>query len=110
MRCGLMCVLDSIKRAKATIPADRLCLINIEKESLDWEAICPFLELPVPKEPYPGRNEPEKFQAMVKEFVGPHVKAAALKFGVTALTALGVLGWASMKYGPSILASVNSYF
>ncbi|KAJ5547064.1 hypothetical protein N7494_004649 [Penicillium frequentans] len=101
---------DYIKRVKATIPADRLCLINIEKENLDWEAICPFLELPVPKEPYPGRNEPEKFQAMVKDFIEPHVKAAALRFGVTALTTLGILGWASMKYGPSIIASVNKYF
>jgi hypothetical protein len=40
----------------------------------------------------------------------PLVKAAALRCGVTVLTTLGVLGWASMKYGPTVLASVNRYF
>ncbi|KAJ5777066.1 hypothetical protein N7520_000312 [Penicillium odoratum] len=98
---------DYIKRAKATIPADRLCLINIDKHNLDWDAICPFLGLPVPKEEYPDRNEPEKFQAMVKGFLEPIVKTAAIRFGVTALTTLGVLGWASMKYGPSILVALT---
>ncbi|KAJ5660311.1 hypothetical protein N7507_006762 [Penicillium longicatenatum] len=101
---------DYIKRAKATIPADRLCLINIEKDNLDWEAICPFLDLPIPKEPYPGRNDPAKFQALVQGFMEPLVKAAALRCGVTALMTLGVLGWASMKYGPTLLASVDRYF
>ncbi|KAJ5097603.1 hypothetical protein N7456_008324, partial [Penicillium angulare] len=98
---------DYIKRAKATIPADRLCLINLEKDNLDWEAICPFLEVPVPKEKYPGRNEPEKFQALVEGFLGPKVKSAVVRFGITALATVGALGWSSYQYGPSFLAALK---
>ena len=39
---------NSIKRVKSTIPADRLCLIQLE-DGIDWDTICPFLEVPVPK-------------------------------------------------------------
>ena len=96
--------MNSIKRAKATIPADRLCLINIETDNLDWEAICPFLGVPVPKEPYPGRNDPEKFKLMVQGFLTPRIKVAVMRLGATALVTLGGLTWASMKYGPSLLS------
>ncbi|KAJ5693174.1 hypothetical protein N7462_002597 [Penicillium macrosclerotiorum] len=98
---------DDIKMAKETIPADRLCIIKLE-EGLGWEQICPFLGLPIPEEEYPDRNGPERFKRIVENFLKPHMLAATLRLGAVTLPALGVLGWASMKYGPSLLATLNS--
>ncbi|KAJ5707158.1 hypothetical protein N7488_006959 [Penicillium malachiteum] len=91
-----------IKNAKATIPADRLCHIHLDKDKLDWEAICSFLSVPVPKEDYPGRNEPEKFEIMVKDFLDPLIKTAMFRLGATVVGVLG-LGWSAFQYGPSFL-------
>ncbi|KAJ5730117.1 uncharacterized protein N7483_004625 [Penicillium malachiteum] len=92
-----------MKMAKATIPADRLCLINLDKDTLDWETICPFLDVSIPKEDYPGRNEPEKFEAMVKGFMDPIVRTAMFRLGATIVGVLGI-GWAAVQYGPSFFA------
>lgn len=89
--------------AKATIPADRLCLIQLEN-GLDWENICPFLGLPIPDEPYPGRNEPEKFQALVMDFFRPHFIAATMRLSAVAIPVVGVLGWAAVKYARGFVA------
>lgn len=85
----------SIKQVKETIPADRLCLIQLE-DGLDWESICPFLGLPVPDQAYPDRNEPEKFQKMVQDFIQPRIVAAAMKLGAVFIPVAGVLGWAAV--------------
>ena len=90
---------------KAVIPAERLCHVHLEKDSLDWETICQFLDKPIPEGEFPGRNEPEKFQQMLEGFLQPIVKTAAIRFGVFAVSALAVVGWASMKYGPFVLAT-----
>lgn len=92
---------------KATIPADRLCLIQLDKDGVSWESICPFLGVPTPKEDYPDRNEPDKFQAILQGFLQPKVTAAALRYGALAVPAVGALGWVSMKYGPSVLAALK---
>lgn len=92
----------SIKAAKETIPADRLCLIRLE-DGLGWEQVCPFLDKPVPDEPYPARNDPEMFKAIVEDFMNPCVRRATLRLSAVAVPALGVLGWMGMKYGPSLL-------
>lgn len=83
--------------AKATIPADRLRVIQLEN-GLGWEDICPFLEVPIPSADYPGRNEPEKFQAMVEAFITPLITGAAVKLGVVAVPTVAILGWMLVKY------------
>ncbi|KAJ5780140.1 hypothetical protein N7457_005300 [Penicillium paradoxum] len=97
-----------IKAVKEIIPADRLCLIQLE-DGLDWEKICPFLGVPVPEQPYPGRNEPEKFKVMVEGFIQPKINAAIMRFSAVAISTVGVLGWAAVKYGPSALAALTGY-
>jgi hypothetical protein len=95
--------LRSIKMAKETIPSDRLCLIQLE-DGLDWESICPFLGLPVPEEPYPDRNEPEKFQAMVQNIIQPKIMASIMRLSAVAVPVVGILGWAAVRYARSFVA------
>lgn len=87
----------SIEIAKATIPADRLRVIQLEN-GLGWEDICPFLGVPIPSTDYPGRNEPEKFQAMVEGFIKPLITAAAVRLSVVVVPTIAVLGWMFVKY------------
>jgi hypothetical protein len=96
----------SIKMAKEVIPADRLHLITLEN-GVDWEDICPFLALPVPDESYPIPNDPANFKNLVDGFLKPRMKAALLRLSAVALPTLGAVGWASFKYGPSLLASLK---
>lgn len=84
---------------KETVPADRLCVIQLE-DGLDWNSICPFLGVPVPDAEYPDRNEPERFQALVQATLGPKINAAILRFSAVTVPVLGVLGWMGIKYGP----------
>ncbi|KAI9924688.1 hypothetical protein MW887_006540 [Aspergillus wentii] len=88
---------EYLEKVKTTLPADRLCLIRLE-DGIDWETICPFLGVPVPQVAYPGRNEPEKFQAMVQEALQPKVTAAMMRMGAVVVPVLGILGWASKSY------------
>lgn len=44
------------------VPADRLLVIS---PGAGWEPLCGFLGVPVPAEPYPHLNDPEKFWARV---------------------------------------------
>ncbi|CEJ55879.1 hypothetical protein PMG11_02109 [Penicillium brasilianum] len=94
---------DYIKMAKEVIPADRLHIITLEN-GVDWEDICPFLGLPIPDEPYPMPNDPANFKKMVDGFLKPRMRAAIIRLGAVALPTLGVAGWASFKYGPTLLA------
>lgn len=91
-----------IKRVKSTIPADRLCLIRLE-DGIDWDTICPFLEVPVPKENYPDRNQPARFEALIGTFLQPRILTAMLRCGALVLTVLGAGGWVTFNYGPSVL-------
>lgn len=84
---------------KKSIPADRICVIMLE-DGLDWDKICPFLGVPVPEEEYPGRNEPEKFQALLQRFLQPRVVSAAVRLASVTIPAVGVLAWAFVKYAP----------
>jgi hypothetical protein len=83
-----------------------LCLIQLE-DGLDWESICPFLGLPVPDQAYPDRNEPEKFKKLVEGFSQPKVVAATMRLGALVVPVVGVLGWAAVKYGPSVVATLK---
>ncbi|KAJ5775109.1 uncharacterized protein N7511_000120 [Penicillium nucicola] len=101
---------DYIQKIKSTIPEDRRCTIQLDTDGLEWEDICTYLELPVPKQDYPSRNQPAEFQALFEAFLMPRLAAAAIKCGAVAVPVLGVLGWASVKYGPSTLVALNRYF
>lgn len=87
---------EYIKKVKETVPADRMKVIRLE-EGLDWETICPYLGVPIPKEPYPDRNEPEKFAALVGEKLAPKVRNAFLRLAATIVTPV-VAGWAVWRY------------
>lgn len=93
---------------KKTIPAERMCVIKLE-DGLDWDKICPFLGVPVPDAEYPARNEPEKFQALVQEFLKPKVISAAIKLASVTVPAVGVFAWAVMKYAPLVFAGGFDY-
>jgi hypothetical protein len=45
------------------LPAERLLVIS---PGAGWEPLCDFLGVPVPDEPYPHLNDPEKFWARVQ--------------------------------------------
>lgn len=92
---------------KETVPADRLCVIRLE-DGLDWSSICPFLGVPVPKDEYPDRNEPEKFQALLHEKLQPYINAAMMKCGAVVVPVVGVVGWLAMKYTPLALRSFTA--
>ncbi|KAJ5122778.1 hypothetical protein N7448_003911 [Penicillium atrosanguineum] len=98
--------IEYMKEVKDIIPADRMCLIQL-KDGLDWEKICPFLGVPIPKDEYPDRNEPEKFQAMVQSFVQPKLTAAMIRFSLVAVPTFGTAVWATWKYGPSIVSGIR---
>ncbi|KAJ5174863.1 uncharacterized protein N7482_000740 [Penicillium canariense] len=97
---------DYIKMAKETIPAERLHIIKLEN-GVDWEDICPFLGVPIPDEEYPTPNDPENFKALVNGFLKPRLLSATMKLSAVALPALGILGWASIKFGPPLLATLR---
>jgi hypothetical protein len=44
-------------------PADRLLVISA---GAGWDPLCAFLGVPVPDEPYPHLNDPERFWARVQ--------------------------------------------
>jgi hypothetical protein len=94
---------------KRTVPAERLLHIHLE-DGLGWEQICPFLGVPIPNEDYPDRNQPARFQAIAQGFLQPLVRAAMTRFASIAVPSLGVLGWAAVRYGPSLSkASVGKF-
>ncbi|KAJ5901197.1 hypothetical protein N7504_007190 [Penicillium tannophilum] len=100
---------DYIKTIKATIPEDRRCTIQLDRDGLGWEDICTFLELPVPEQDYPDRNQPARFQALFESFLKPRVAVAAMKCGALVALVLSVFGYASVKHGPAGLAALNRH-
>lgn len=87
----------SINNAKRIIPKDQLRVIRLE-DGLGWEQICPFLDLPVPDEPYPRGNEPAVFKAIMEDYMGPLIRDAMIKTGSLTVAVLSVAGWAGWKY------------
>ncbi|KAJ5675006.1 uncharacterized protein N7477_004940 [Penicillium maclennaniae] len=97
---------EYINMVKRTVPADRMLHIHLEN-GLGWEEICPFLGVPVPEEDYPDRNQPARFQALAGEFLKPHVTTAMTRLTFIAVPSLGVMGWAALKYGPSLVNAIG---
>lgn len=94
---------------KQTVPADRMLHVHLE-DGLGWEQICPFLGVPIPEDDYPDRNQPARFQVIVQEFLKPHVTAAMTRLTFIAVPSLGVIGWAALKYGPSLVKAMGRNF
>ncbi|KAG5932547.1 hypothetical protein E4U53_001274 [Claviceps sorghi] len=86
-----------IDMAKRILPADRLCYFRLE-DGLGWEQICPFLELPIPDQPFPAANVPEVFKEGLSSYLTPGVQRAVLKLGVVAAPLLGSLAYLGFKY------------
>ncbi|KAL4898226.1 hypothetical protein BDV59DRAFT_1628 [Aspergillus ambiguus] len=87
--------IEYIRNVKKTIPSDRLLVVSLE-DGLGWEQICPFLEKPIPNEPYPRANVQERFEEIVGEFLRPRVTAAMLRLSalvVPPVAIAGYLGW-----------------
>ena len=83
---------------KRVVPADRLCHIRLE-DGLGWEQICPFLDVPIPEQEYPDRNEPARFQALTQGVVKPMLTRAIIKFATVCIPTVGVASWVIMKHG-----------
>lgn len=96
-----------MKTVKEIIPADRLCHIQLS-DGLDWEKICPFLDLPIPTEEYPDRNEPEKFKALLEDFLQSKVMVTVFRLSLVAVPTFGVAAWAGLRYCPSIWSGLKS--
>ncbi|KAJ5670552.1 uncharacterized protein N7477_005915 [Penicillium maclennaniae] len=97
--------IEYIEMAKKTIPAERLCYIRLEN-GLGWEQICPFLEMPIPDQEYPDRNEPARFEAIVAGLIKPMVTRAIIRLATIAVPAIGALGWAAWKHGPALSTAI----
>lgn len=91
---------------KEIIPADRLCLIQLE-DSLGWEKICPFLDVQIPEDAYPGRKEPQKYKKIVEGFLQPKIIAAAMRLSTVAIPTVGILGWAAVKFAPCLFDALK---
>lgn len=104
-------MLSSVKTVKEIIPADRLCHIQLS-DGLDWEKICPFLDMPIPKEEYPDRNEPEKFKALVENFLKSKLAVSVVRLSLVAVPTFGLAVFAGWRYSPSIWSGLklNSWF
>ena len=70
---------SNIERAKSVIPADRLLVFQAAD---GWAPICEFLDVPVPKGPYPHVNEAAEIKRMVRVLRAlrwaPHALAVVL--------------------------------
>ena len=51
---------ENIKKVIATTAPERLHIHNLGD---GWESLCAFLKMPVPKQPYPSRNNTKQFHA-----------------------------------------------
>ena len=62
--------------------------------------------MPIPDKPYPRGNEPEKFQALMMDWVGPRMNSAMMWLGALVVPVAGALGWVGYQYGPSLYKSL----
>lgn len=89
----------SLGLAKKYIPADRLHIIKLEN-GVDWNDICPFLNVPIPGQKYPPPNDPEHFRKMADGFLKPKIHAAIFRLSLVTIPILAGVGWASWTYAP----------
>ncbi|RJE19487.1 hypothetical protein PHISCL_08172 [Aspergillus sclerotialis] len=88
---------EYIKTVKERLPKDRTLIVKLE-DGLGWEQICPFLDVPIPDEPYPDANDQDNFQNIVGKFMHPGILAAWLRLGALAVPSLGVMGFLGWRF------------
>ena len=54
------------EEVKATVPAEKLLIFRPEH---GWEPLCEFLEVPVPDQPYPKKNQRKEFQEQISRMI-----------------------------------------
>ncbi|KAH7030686.1 P-loop containing nucleoside triphosphate hydrolase protein [Microdochium trichocladiopsis] len=95
---GLEACADCVALVKKIVPPEQLLVVRLE-DGLDWDAICPFLQMPVPDEPFPPPFTPEVFKETVEEFMMPQVKRAVRNAAALILSPIvvlvGAVWWAS---------------
>ncbi|RJE26623.1 hypothetical protein PHISCL_01037 [Aspergillus sclerotialis] len=89
--------IEYIEEVKKVVPKDRLLVVNLE-DGLGWEEICPFLDVPIPQEPYPRGNEKKTFDAIAYGTFGPKMKTAALRLAATVVPFVGIGAFYGYKY------------
>jgi hypothetical protein len=48
-----------LEEVKQTVPKDRLLIFNVKQ---GWKPLCEFLEVPIPENPFPHKNETKVFR------------------------------------------------
>ncbi|KAH7012595.1 uncharacterized protein B0I36DRAFT_399295, partial [Microdochium trichocladiopsis] len=97
---GLEACETCLLRVKKLVPTEQLLVLRLE-DGLDWHSICPFLQLPLPQEPWPEKNTCEQFHTLVQELMTPLVKRALVRATTYALllavivcsTVLSAISW-----------------
>lgn len=72
------------------VPPEQLLCIKLE-DGLDWDAICPFLEVPTPDVPWPKNHTADEFSKRVARSMAPHTKDAFQKMAICGAVAAGAV-------------------
>jgi hypothetical protein len=51
-----------LEEVKQTVPKDRLLIFNVKQ---GWKPLCEFLDVPIPENPFPHKNEKKVFRKML---------------------------------------------
>lgn len=54
---------EHIEEVKRAVPSDRLLVYDVKQ---GWEPLCAFLGVPVPDQPFPHKNDRQKFIRMIR--------------------------------------------
>ena len=77
------------QEVQAAVPSDQLLVFEVKE---GWEKLCKFLGKPVPKTPFPHKNDTPQFQAMIHARRKRTVKRLLL-----GAAALGISVWLGIK-------------
>jgi hypothetical protein len=55
------------ERVKATVPPEKLLVIDVTAGDGEWNKICSFLNVPVPSQPFPKSNDTAEFLARLEK-------------------------------------------
>jgi hypothetical protein len=53
-----------VEQVKATVPKERLLIFSVKE---GWKPLCDFLNVPVPNEPFPRKNDTAQIQSMIRK-------------------------------------------
>lgn len=55
-----------VEDVKATVPADRLLVFSVDQ---GWEPLCRFLDVPIPKTPFPNVNDRAEIKKLIRGMI-----------------------------------------